>query len=79
MEVFVHDPIYAWACLTPKNVQREAGEAGPSSYTGHLNHQSVIRTCEMKPPGFKPLVQLGDGMLVEALEHGHVSPCILAR
>ena len=26
VEVFVHDPIYAWSCLSPKNVQREAGE-----------------------------------------------------
>ena len=22
----MHDPIYAWSCLSPKNVQREAGE-----------------------------------------------------
>jgi len=28
VEVFVHDPIYAWSCLSPKNVQREAGEGG---------------------------------------------------
>lgn len=34
VEVFVHDPIYAWSCLTPKNVQREAGEAGNQSGQG---------------------------------------------
>ena len=46
-----------------------------SSYTRHFDHQSLIRTCEMKPPGFKSSVQLGDGMLVEVLERRH-GPCL---
>ncbi|CAK9092592.1 unnamed protein product [Durusdinium trenchii] len=31
VEVFVHDPIYSWSCMTPKNVQKEAGEAAGHS------------------------------------------------
>lgn len=27
VEVFVHDPIYSWSCITPKNVQKDL-EAG---------------------------------------------------